>query len=552
MSAINVKIPFAVLPYQNNQLPGPMNEQDVPLEKPASKKKRSKNNNNNNNIETFRTSLFPLPTQAPSGFEGEVEYPTGRGYEGPFVDDSKTQAGISQYGPEKALFHIPDNRQINIKPAEDTWLSRLIGPSQDELDAEANGLRWHWALEHRFMPPGSRWNETVWNGVDRENKWLAQLLRQKNGLDNNMMTPMAKERQRNTLTNQWSKFISSVKNGNFDAYGGTTETAQKWADDFKKYFDSVLGEGASMGLEPVPDILGKRAVLERKTSSDALNVLNKVQNFDERIQDWIANGDFQNPTTARLIRNELDKLAQNFSATLGGDSKNMSEEEKKRIQILYLPESAMANVHETVRRWRKFLYDIMNSASAKEWSQSNRGKLKEMKAALDAIPEDVDESNRGGLGDMAATMGTFVTKALADKAELPHDVAAALEAGKKLYDTYMQNMVLAANVDPAVAHHMAKYIHDEVAGFYNRYNELNRRPERWDYKFSDMDYAALAKEIPADKLLDPVNFKAPVVLGPVTGGDASSNPASKGENKTVKVSANRGKVSRGTSGRGGF
>lgn len=425
----------------------------------------------------------------------------------------------------------PDDKSGN-------WFSRLIAPPKDELEAANNGLRWHWTLEHRFMPPGSQWNETVWKGVDRENQWLAQMLRQAKGQeDKGIMTPMATERQRSTLTNQWSKFIKSVKDGNFDAYGGTTEKAMEWADQFKQYFDSVLGEGASTGLEPIPDVLGKRAILERKTTSDALTTLNNVKTFDERLQRWLSEGDFQNPVKSRLIRNELDKLAQNFSATLGGDSKNMSEEEKKRIQILYLPENAMNNVHETIRRWRKFLTQIMSSASAKEWSQSNRGKVKEMQEAASAIPEDVDAGDRGGLADMAATMGTFVSKALADKAELPHDISAALEAGKKLYETYMQNMVLAANVDPAVAHHMAEYIHNEVSNFYNRYMEDNRRPERWDYKFSDMDYAKLAKEVPADKLLDPPNFRAPSVVGPLKGGDVSSNPASKGENKPPQPKA---------------
>lgn len=413
------------------------------------------------------------------------------------------------------------------------WFSRMIAPPKDELEAANNGMRWHWALEHRFMPPGSKWNETVWQGADRENAWLAQMLRQAKTQENQgMMTPMAHERMRSTLSNQWSKFINSVKNGNFDAYGGTTESAQKWADDFKKYYDSVLGEGASTGLEPVPDVLGKRNILERKTASDALTTLNKLQTFDERIQDWLASGDFQNPVKSRLIRNELDKLAQNFSATLGGDSKNMSEEEKKRIQILYLPQNAMDNVHETVRRWRQFLTNIMNSASAKEWSQSNRGKVKEMQAALATeVPEDVDTADRGSLADMAATMGTFTAKALSDRPELPHDVAAALQAGLKTYETYMDNMVLAANVDPAVAHHMAEYIHNEVSKFYNKYLEDNRRPERWDYKFSDMDYSKLSQEVPADALLEPPTFIAPTTLGPAKGGDASSNPASKGENK---------------------
>jgi hypothetical protein len=65
-----------------------------------------------------------------------------------------------------------------------------------------------------------------------------------------------------------------------------------------------------------------------------------------------------------------------------------------------------------------------------------------------------------------------------------------------------------------------------------------------------MDYAALAREIPADELLNPPDFPLGEVLKPATGGQVTSNPASSGEQKPANDK--RGSVGKTKSGRKGF
>ena len=96
---------------------------------------------------------------------------TGKGYEGSFTEPATEE----QPAPVKEADGLLPRRTIDGgRPAatKESFLSRLIAPSEDELEAARNGMRWHWALEHRWMLPGSKWNETVWNGVDRENQYL--------------------------------------------------------------------------------------------------------------------------------------------------------------------------------------------------------------------------------------------------------------------------------------------------------------------------------------------------------------------------------------------
>jgi hypothetical protein len=510
MPVANVKIPVAAIPYQNGQLPGPMNEQDVPLEKKKTpKKKRSENGN----IETFKASLFPLPTQAPSGFEGEVEYPTGRGYEGPFVEDKKIPTGIGQYKPEKTLFHIPDNRQINIKPAEDTWLSKAIGPSQDELDAEANGLRWHWALEHRFMPPGSKWNETVWNGVDRENAWLTQLLKQKameEGKDvNGIMTPMARVRAMGLDKQKWDNFIKGIKDGHYSSMGEITPEALQWAEDFKRMYDSKWGEGSSGELTPIPTVIGKRADLMKKQNFDVRGTLNDTQDAMQNIYEWSKDGSFRDPIKSQMIKNYLDKIAQSLSALLGGDSKSMADAEKVRIQILYLPEKSMDMVKQEIANFRDMLESVMEYGRSKGWSQNIIGKINRAKEAANQASQANGKGNISTLAGMAVSaVGDIMPSLTPQEREQALGLQEGLEAAKLAHESYMQNMVLAADVDPALVYQFAEVLQSKLAKRYNTEMENAERPERAKLlpKF-DVDLGQLQREVKPSPFLKPINYR---------------------------------------------
>lgn len=537
MSAFNVKVPAAVIPFQNNQLPGPMNEQDVPLEKQKPKKKAKKGN-----IETFKTSLFPLPTQTPSGFEGDVEYPTGRGYEGPFVEDKLIPIGQGQYGTEKPLFRIPDNRRINIKPAEDNWLSKLIGPSQDELDAEANGLRWWWALEHRFMPPGSKWNETVWQGVDRENKWLAQLLKQKamesgQGLT---MSPIAKQRELSRISGQYDKLVSEYLKGNWDdpqrAYADFLEEAER----LRKQYAAQGGSYDDLRLPP-PVAGGRSGFTTQSRPLKLREQYNFAKSVNEELASWLekdpATGGrkIDNPKFVESKKMYLDSVYERLLKHIKDSSNTMADAEKQRLQILVLPDNAMDEVIQEVKAFQQALTGIMSSASAKDWSQNNKGKVNEV---IKAMGFDASK-DKATLGNQLATLGGVIVSSLARNDELPHDVAADLEAAKTQFDTYMKNMMLSASVAPHLVANISSILANTIVPAYNEQAFVSDRGKAdYIHPIDDISNQIPTDAMPISKLIQHNRYVWPSLAKDPANIKASTNPESEGENNPSEAGKN--------------
>lgn len=436
------------------------------------------------------------------------------------------------------------------EPSESgNWFSRMIAPPKDELEAANNGLRWHWALEHRFMPPGSKWNETVWQGADRENAWLAQMLRQRPGAQNEgIMSPLAKVRLRGQWLSERNKAINDYINGNWDDPDRAYKEFQEAIGKIDEKLIS-LGEDPAL-LRPVPPVSGKRAGFTTQAGPFKLRKnWNYANDVNEHIKDWITTGKINDPNfmSSQETKNYLDAVSETVVKYIKESSNSMADAEKKRLQILMLTDEGMGAVERTIRNYQKALAGVMASASAKEWSQNNRGKVNEIIKAMGFEPSDDPET----LGAQIAALGGIIVASLSRNDELPHDVAQDLEAIQSQYEAYMDNMMFAANVDPRVVAQMAKVLGDLTAAQYN-----------------DQAYAAgrgIADKLGTVEDLTNMVPKGSVPLSPLLkfeptftwpslakkpGGDVkvTSNPASEGENQST--TDNRTKKTK--SGRTGF
>ena len=432
----------------------------------------------------------------------------------------------------------------------------MVGGIPDsELAAAQRGQRWNWHNENSFMPPGSEWNKTVWQGADRENQWLSQMLRQRGQDLKSVTTPIATSRDRATMNNMWKQFLKDVQNGHFDAYGGTTDTAQQWADAFRQRYEDKFGEGAAVELAPVAEVLGKRTELARKNLQDYRQALNMTENAVENISDWIKRGDFNDPTRAQEISVVLDKVGQNITAMLGGDSKGMADAEKIRIQIQYLPKEAKQYVYENIKRYRDSVRSIVQSGLAKQWSQNNYGKMNRVQqAAFDEIENDTGDVTDGSFAHVVSTLGDVITGFLStSESELPTALREALDGVQNIYDTYMNNMVLAANVAPNVLYDFAEYLHRQAKRGYNKeVDVLGRGINKWTYDLEKLNRPELRTLVPPDELMIPPDYPVSRLETPPKG-DTSSNPSSSGEQRTrpgAKAQAKAGgKTSNGRHGR---
>lgn len=363
---------------------------------------------------------------------------------------------------------------VREKPAEGNWFYRMIAPPKDELEAANNGLRWHWALEHRFMPPGSKWNETVWQGADRENLWLKNMLRQQNGLDVGIPSAAAiraREQTRRAILDQYNKALQEYKDGNWDdperAYNDFKAEVERLREQYRK---AGLEYGAEFDPEDLripPPISGKRSGFTTQTRAvkhrDQWNYADEVNNT---LADWINTGKINDPKfmSSNEVTAYLDSAYETLVKYFKESSNAMADAEKQRLQILALPDDSYEEVVKEIQSFQQALYGIMSSSSAKEWSQNNKGKVNEVLKATGFDPTRMDKAS---LANAMWTLGGVIVSSLARNDELPHDVRTDLDAAKAQFDTYMKNMMLAANVAPHIVANMAYNLAHTSAAQYN-------------------------------------------------------------------------------------
>ena len=217
----------------------------------------------------------------------------------------------------------------------------------------------------------------------------------------------------------------------------------------------------------------------------------------------------------------------------------MADAEKQRLQILVLPDNAHDEVVGAIQDFQKALAGVMSSASAKDWSQNNRGKVNEI---LKDFGFNAEEADKEGLAAMVeGGMGTLM-KALANKDELPHDVATDLEAIKTQFDTYMKNMMLAANVAPHLVANMAKTLADFNANAYND-QAFKAGRARADFLGSLED---LTDKIPPDAMPVSKLIERPKYIWPSLNkrgkAKTTANPQTGAEGNEITIDSDSGEI----------
>ena len=185
----------------------------------------------------------------------------------------------------------------------------------------------------------------------------------------------------------------------------------------------------------------------------------------------------------------------------------------------------------------------MDYGRQKGWSQDIIGRLNRTK----------DWANKALAANGKGNISTFVKgfiKEVEDilpslspqERELAVGLGEALQAGKLAHDTYMQNMMLAADVDPSYVYQQAEYLYNLTARKYNDYMENDaKRPERAkELPKRDVDYKDLSKKVIPSELLTPTDYKKLIVeyLKPETkGGNPQGNIEQRGGNYIVPSDA---------------
>lgn len=433
---------------------------------------------------------------------------------------------------------VPSNTRIAAdRPADQprdnrNWFQRLFGPDQSELEAERNGLRWHWALEHRFMPPGSRWNETVWNGVDRENAWLAKLLqRQKLASGNGSnMSPIAKQRELSRISGQYDKLVSEYLKGNWDDPERAYQDFLAEAERLRKQYAEQGGAYEDLRLPP-PVAGGRSGFTTQSRPAKLREQYNFAKSVNRELSSWLdvdpktGKRKIDDPKFVQEKKVYLDSVYERILKHIKDSSNAMADEEKQRLQILVLPDNAMDEVIKEVKGYQAALRGIMSSAAAKEWSQNNKGKVNEVIKALGFDPSN----DKTSLGQQLATLGGIIVSSLSKNNELPHDVATNLQAAKDKFDTYMKNMMLSATVAPHIVANVTAILGNTIADEYNDQARVAGR-DKADYldTLKDISGSIPRDAMPLSELIKHSDYIWPS-LNTVSNAKISTQAESKGE-----------------------
>lgn len=410
-----------------------------------------------------------------------------------------------------------------VKPKTDNWFSRLIRPDEDELEAERNNRRWNWQLENRFMLPGSKYAEQVMAGADRENAIQRNMLR--------VQSNIGSAREHANAKASWDKFVSDIYNGNWDNAGKTLEEARDFEQKFKQWYAGMGWDPAD--LRPIGTSVGKIGNATRKAMTDMAADLSDTEQYMTDIAQWAKDGSWQDPIKSAMIKDYLDKVSQKLSATLGGDSKSMADAEKVRIQILYLPAESMKMVQQEVRNYRDWLSKVQAYGSAKGWSQDVLGRINQAKGSLGQALQTGDQGNISTLMGQAMSYVGSALGGMEKNSELALDVQSVLGAGVQQHKDYMNDMVLAADVDPARVFLFAKQLHDITLNRYNNEARRSNRPnDMWQSKeIEQPSLQYLHNIVKPSPFLEPNRYFAPSLERP-KGDKTTPNPQSKGETKS--------------------
>ena len=229
----------------------------------------------------------------------------------------------------------------------------------------------------------------------------------------------------------------------------------------------------------------------------------------------------------------LDSAYETLVKYFKESSNAMADAEKQRLQILALPDDSYDEVVGTIQDFQKALYGIMSSASAKEWSQNSKGKVNALLKAFGFDPKAMDKQS---LANQMWTLGGLIVSSLARPDELPHDGAQALEGAKTQFDTYMKNMMLAANVAPHIVANMAYNLAHTAKNQYNDQAFVAGR-DRADSLQDIVDYTdkISRKAMPMSRLIQRPKFTWPALakdpnaklkVSTLSGSEGEQNPKS--------------------------
>lgn len=331
----------------------------------------------------------------------------------------------------------------------------FLRPSDEEIDAQENGMRWHHEMENGWML-SPQWQKTVFAGVDREKQANAEKRAE---------SARAKEARQRRYQSGWDKMIAAWQKGHWDDQSREYKELREAMTQFR---NDAIARGVDTSSWQIPGVTAGaiQNALNGQITKSSKDMWDMESAYSELIR-YIDKAD-AGTLTADDIKNYntvFDKQLENALRILSGSNAGLADAEKVRIQYAALPPE-MKQELEADRQ------NVFNTVYQNMLSMSRNAKSADVSEKLTAAANELLYGS-GSLIDAMANTVALLTNLVSNKDDLP--IAHTADLAIKLFHEKLESTMQFAIIDPRT---MLAYIRNAYDKAFATSNNLLARANR--------------------------------------------------------------------------
>lgn len=318
----------------------------------------------------------------------------------------------------------------------------FLRPSDEEIDAQENGMRWHHEMENGWML-SPQWQKTVFAGVDREKQAKAE---------RSVESARAKEARQRRYQSGWDKMIAAWQKGHWD---DQSREYKELRDAMTQFRSDAIARGVDTSSWQIPGITAGQVANSQKQMLIKLqnDLVSAEQAYDEitAYADKLKSGTMTEKDRSSFLATfdkRMEEMVRIVSGVSGG---SLADAEKIRIQYQALPPAMKAYMETQRQKFFNALAGNMRYLSQNAKSAETTNKL--AKALTELRPGSSTDFGTA----LTNTLGVL-TSLLSDKDELA--IGKTTQEIIAQYDALMDAVMQYAIVDPAIMMSFIKQAYD--------------------------------------------------------------------------------------------
>lgn len=390
----------------------------------------------------------------------------------------------------------------------------FLRPSDEEIDAQENGMRWHHEMENGWML-SPQWQKTVFEGVDREKQAKAARTAE---------SARAKEARQRRYQSGWDKMIAAWQKGHWDDQSREYKELREAMTQFR---NDAIARGVDTSSWQIPGVtagaiqnaLNSQITKSSKDMWDMESAYSELTRYiDKADAGTLTEDDIRNYNTV------FDKQLENALRILSGSNAGLADAEKIRIQYAALPPEKK----QELERDRQNVFDIVYQNML---SMSRNAKSADVSEKLTTAANELLYGS-GSLVEAMANTVALLTNLVSNKDDLP--IQHTAELALKLFHEKLESTMQFAIIDPRTMLAYIRSAYDKsFATSNNLLSRANRSVDMTKHLTMDRDTSKLRDAVVANAPSLRMRLAAPEISEP-TGDITNGNMGGDVKPKTPK------------------